>query len=360
MANRININMASSKELEQLPRIGQVAAGRIIANRPYNKIEDLSQVQGISAKTVEEISHLISLNEETEDDVIALLPTGGADNLEGEMEEIEVDAGDETVNELAEELIPVERTEMVELEDEDAPVDEPLLPEDAPGEGGETELEDEAAPVDEPLPPEDAPDEDEETEREEMVSTPVPDTKKKERKAKRELKMISQADAVLLSVGSSVAALLLSLALTLLVLGAINGGLSYVRPGQLADINNEMIIANKQIAAIQDDIDSLQTRVDLYEAVSGRVTTLETDITSVKTDLVNAQQAVDDLQTSQSEMDTEMEEINSQLAAISTQSEELAGQVAELQVQTNGFQEFLTGLRDLLGNIVINPFGGDK
>ncbi len=172
MANRININMASSKELEQLPRIGQVAAGRIIANRPYNKIEDLSQVQGISAKTVEEISHLISLNEETEDDVIALLPTGGADNLEGEMEEIEVDAGDETVNELAEELIPVERTEMVELEDEDAPVDEPLLPEDAPGEGGETELEDEAAPVDEPLPPEDAPDEDEETTPLPPVSSP--------------------------------------------------------------------------------------------------------------------------------------------------------------------------------------------
>ena len=40
-SNKININSASSKELEELPGIGQKTAQKIIENRPFSSIEDL-------------------------------------------------------------------------------------------------------------------------------------------------------------------------------------------------------------------------------------------------------------------------------------------------------------------------------
>lgn len=40
-AQQININTASSQELEALPGIGPVTAEKIISGRPYNKIEEL-------------------------------------------------------------------------------------------------------------------------------------------------------------------------------------------------------------------------------------------------------------------------------------------------------------------------------
>ena len=56
-APRININSASADELDALPGIGEVMAGRIIAfresNGPYRSVDDLIHVQGISARTIE-------------------------------------------------------------------------------------------------------------------------------------------------------------------------------------------------------------------------------------------------------------------------------------------------------------------
>ncbi len=51
-----NLNTATEKELEALPKIGKVLAARIIEGRPYRAIEDLARVQGISPKLIETIS----------------------------------------------------------------------------------------------------------------------------------------------------------------------------------------------------------------------------------------------------------------------------------------------------------------
>ncbi|MCA9832809.1 MAG: ComEA family DNA-binding protein [Thermomicrobiales bacterium] len=62
----ININTASATELMSLPGIGEVTAGRIIAyretNGPFQTIDDLTKVDGISTATVDAIRNLITVS----------------------------------------------------------------------------------------------------------------------------------------------------------------------------------------------------------------------------------------------------------------------------------------------------------
>ena len=61
----VNINTATAKELEELPRIGPAIAARIVAFRTehggFKKTEDLMNVSGIGAKTFERLKELIRI-----------------------------------------------------------------------------------------------------------------------------------------------------------------------------------------------------------------------------------------------------------------------------------------------------------
>ncbi len=63
--DKINVNTASAVELESLPGIGPALAEKIIefrtVNGPFERIEELAQINGISAAMVEEMSGLITL-----------------------------------------------------------------------------------------------------------------------------------------------------------------------------------------------------------------------------------------------------------------------------------------------------------
>ncbi|MDQ3539439.1 MAG: helix-hairpin-helix domain-containing protein [Chloroflexota bacterium] len=62
----LDVNTASQDELEALPRIGPVLAGRIIAyrteNGPFTSVEQLVNVEGISTSTVDELRPYISVD----------------------------------------------------------------------------------------------------------------------------------------------------------------------------------------------------------------------------------------------------------------------------------------------------------
>lgn len=60
----VNLNTGSAAELETLPGIGEVTAGRIIdyreANGPFRSVDDLVHVQGISMKTINALRDLVT------------------------------------------------------------------------------------------------------------------------------------------------------------------------------------------------------------------------------------------------------------------------------------------------------------
>lgn len=65
VAVKVDINVASAKELQTLPGIGQVTAQRIIdyrsAKGPFSAMEDLLKVKGIGQSTLKKFSGRIVL-----------------------------------------------------------------------------------------------------------------------------------------------------------------------------------------------------------------------------------------------------------------------------------------------------------
>jgi Helix-hairpin-helix motif len=59
-AAKVDLNVASEKELEGLPGVGPATAKKITAGRPYGSVADLSKA-GVPAKTIEKITPLVSV-----------------------------------------------------------------------------------------------------------------------------------------------------------------------------------------------------------------------------------------------------------------------------------------------------------
>ncbi|MGZ0707235.1 helix-hairpin-helix domain-containing protein [Coraliomargarita sp. W4R53] len=63
LKDRLNINTATSAELQELPGIGKAYAARIIGARPIKSIESLVQIPRITANTLAGFSHMIITEE---------------------------------------------------------------------------------------------------------------------------------------------------------------------------------------------------------------------------------------------------------------------------------------------------------
>lgn len=68
-AKKININTASVEKLQELPRIGEKIAQRIVdfrkENGKFEKIEEIMKVKGISEKIFKGMKDMITVGEET-------------------------------------------------------------------------------------------------------------------------------------------------------------------------------------------------------------------------------------------------------------------------------------------------------
>lgn len=64
---RMNLNTATSRQLQRLPRIGPKMAERILAYRaehgPFRRVDDLVEVRGIGEKTLEKLRPLLFVEE---------------------------------------------------------------------------------------------------------------------------------------------------------------------------------------------------------------------------------------------------------------------------------------------------------
>jgi competence ComEA-like helix-hairpin-helix protein len=63
---RVNVNTATIEQLQTLPGIGPAKAKLIVANRPYQSIDDLAKLQGVGAKLVNDLRPFIKTDGRTE------------------------------------------------------------------------------------------------------------------------------------------------------------------------------------------------------------------------------------------------------------------------------------------------------
>lgn len=56
----VDLNSASEKELEALPGVGPATSKKIVANRPYKSVDELSKA-GLSAKAIEKLKPLVTV-----------------------------------------------------------------------------------------------------------------------------------------------------------------------------------------------------------------------------------------------------------------------------------------------------------
>ena len=60
-AAKIDLNRATSEQLQQLPGIGEAYSKKIMAGRPYKSVKDLSKI-GIPSATLKKITPLVVIN----------------------------------------------------------------------------------------------------------------------------------------------------------------------------------------------------------------------------------------------------------------------------------------------------------
>jgi len=79
---KLDVNRASPADLELLPRVGPAIAGRIVAARPFESVEDLQRVRGIGPRTVERLRPMITVHREGDESASMLAPAP-ADGYQG-------------------------------------------------------------------------------------------------------------------------------------------------------------------------------------------------------------------------------------------------------------------------------------
>jgi prefoldin subunit 5 len=136
-----------------------------------------------------------------------------------------------------------------------------------------------------------------------------------------------RASWIIPAVVLSVVVLVLSTALSLSLLGIINGGLLYPTTAHYSQLNRQVEDLNTEITSMQQDVSALRTRLDGLEKLSGRVGAVETQAQAMQKELDSRSAVLDQMQTKVKDLDQ---------------------QTQALQTASQKFQAFLDGLRSLL------------
>ena len=300
---KIDINTASKKELTQVSGIGPALAERIIAERPYGKVADLTNVPGIAETLLESIKPALTVAEEGMYDV------GGEAILSGTIEE-----GDEFV-----EPDPFEVESEVEGETVDAGV---LPPEEIPPQTARR-----AVPVGKPVsrnhevrPPRPKPVD------KALLNVPQPGPGNQKNAG-----LMDNNENLMYAVIIGVVVLLLAVFLSLGILGVVNRGLSYVPVRDYNELRVQVEGLQSDTDALRQDVDTLQERLDSLETLSGRLTELEDETESMAEDMETVLDRMDELESLVETYDADIQ---------------------RLDKRTGTFQQFLEDMRTLLIQLV--------
>ena len=292
---KVDVNTGSIESLVAISGIGEALAARIIDSRPYASLDDLTRVQGISARSVERWSPMLTV--EATDEALPV--------LEAEFVE-EDDIIEEVIEPEDEPVVKVEPVEAIAFDEAAADEVPPVI-----------------AMADDDLIPEEISEEVDDAEPLEARPEAKSEEKKKVRKS-GDSKPLLRGDAFILGGVVGVLSVLLAVVLTLGILALVNGGLNYVSPEQLSSMQRQVDSIQSEIDVLNQDIDGLTTRLDALDSLGGRVADLESKTDSVAKDVADLKA-------------------------------ELSGMKEQLDVLTEQygiFDGFLGGMQDLLNNLL--------
>jgi hypothetical protein len=315
----VDINHASQAELTGLPGLKSKIADRIIAGRPYQSVDDLKQLKGLPAGLIDNLHDLLTVSPveptpgepilaESDGAPVAETPVETAVETSAETQEMISEGSPMAEPVLAESILLPEPS--IEVSPVEPAVAEPVVTEQVVAEPEVQAPPDfapagESAAVQPVLEPGAA----------QPVAAPRPITTRR---------MIGCGALM------GLATFLLAVAVTLLLLLAINGSLSFATFNQYAALNRQLDDLNSQVGGIQQDVTAAQARLSAMETLSGRVTSLETDDQSLRANLLTSQQ---------------------QLDAAQTQLKQLNDRTTQIEQRSQAFSQFIEGLRSLISQI---------
>jgi uncharacterized phage infection (PIP) family protein YhgE len=323
----INPNTADLESLSHVPGIGLALAGRIIAARPFARLEDLSNVSGIGAQSLQKLLPHLTLEE-------AASPGNLPEVVDQPALEAQVALSAEPL-EAAEVALVVDAENELEKPDTQAGLHKeaamPMLAEK------ELEQEENANSEDtlKPSRPSAAP--------AGAAETPaIPDTPTGNRVM---LESLTRADLVRLVFISSLLSMILAVFITLVILFSINrGSLQFALPVEVKQLSQQIHDLDLKLSLLEGDQAALRTRLDHLESVAGRLNELENVSAETRS-------LVDSNITQVQALTTQAITLTQQINTVTGQVDTINSHLDSLQSSSDRFQQFFDGLTALLNNL---------
>ena len=275
------LNNGDQNELMALPGIGPALAKSLIADRPFDSLEAVQAVKGISANLLERLSDGVSEPEAQ--------PSGHA----ADKPDLEPQTEDEA---------PAEpRLTDIEERTEEAGQGRSGLGEAVKGQGQAAR---------------------------QTVET-LPQKTEEASKSHGSLRTILISSAI---------TALVTILLTLAVLGGINGSLKFATSAQVQTMQRETSQLSAQMDTLQQDLDGLRGRVDMLEGLGDRTVALEV---------------------AQQQLAADQETASQQVTVLQTEIAALDEKVTLQEERTQRFETFLKDLQTMLDNL-FTPQGGNQ
>jgi outer membrane murein-binding lipoprotein Lpp len=297
----VDPNTANEESLAQIPGVGEELAKRILMSRPYTSLDDMQRVNGIGPAFLEKLAPYIEI------------PPAETVSVGGDGAVVEQNTAAER---------PPAETEDPSPEKETSTDEEPLTPAIEPPDD-DVSLPEIASSTDEIEPS----DQDTTSVDEDMVSeveppaTAVPPA------------YTTRGQAFLMSCGCSTIALILALVIGIGALAGLNNGnLLFATPAQVSKLALEVERIDKEVKGIEQDLDGLQSRVNNLEGLTSRM---------------------DEVEQIAKDLGTHVTSITSQVAEMDQEVQELATGVETLQAESARYQDFFSGLRELLSKVIL-------